>query len=179
MACPHAKRCTLHDQLGTRSALTVWQTLFCESGFDRCVRYRLTLAGAFVPLVAGIYWRRANAGGGKAIVFNTITVSDGISMGTEGMKYSLVSREVIADSIELTMRGHCYDALVGVAGCDKSLPGMMMAMLRLNVPSIFIYGGSILPGTFRGKQVTVRDLPQREHIDVPVRESLIVELYSK
>jgi dihydroxy-acid dehydratase len=90
--------------------------------------------------------------------FCTITVTDGIAMGHEGMKSSLVSREVIADSVELTMRGHCYDALVGLAGCDKSLPGMMMAMLRLNVPSIFIYGGSILPGSFRGQPVTVQDL---------------------
>jgi dihydroxy-acid dehydratase len=85
-------------------------------------------------------------------------VTDGIAMGHQGMKSSLVSREVIADSVELTMRGHCYDALVGLAGCDKSLPGMMMAMLRLNVPSIFIYGGSILPGSFRGQPVTVQDL---------------------
>ncbi|MFC3693648.1 dihydroxy-acid dehydratase [Chenggangzhangella methanolivorans] len=90
--------------------------------------------------------------------FCTITVTDGIAMGHEGMKSSLASREVIADSVELTMRGHCYDALVGLAGCDKSLPGMMMAMVRLNVPSIFIYGGSILPGTFRGQQVTVQDM---------------------
>lgn len=90
--------------------------------------------------------------------FCTITVTDGIAMGHEGMKSSLVSREVIADSVELTMRGHCYDALVGLAGCDKSLPGMMMAMIRLNVPSVFIYGGSILPGTFKGKPVTVQDV---------------------
>src|SRR3954463_6015579 len=90
--------------------------------------------------------------------FTTITVTDGIAMGHAGMKASLISREVIADSVELTMRGHCYDALVGLAGCDKSLPGMMMAMLRLNVPSIFIYGGSILPGSFRGHPVTVQDL---------------------
>ena len=90
--------------------------------------------------------------------FCTITVTDGIAMGHEGMKSSLASREVIADSVELTMRGHCYDALVGLAGCDKSLPGMMMSMVRLNVPSIFIYGGSILPGTYRGQQVTVQDL---------------------
>ncbi len=90
--------------------------------------------------------------------FCTITVTDGIAMGHQGMKASLVSREVIADSVELTMRGHCYDGLVGLAGCDKSLPGMMMSMVRLNVPSIFIYGGSILPGTFRGKPVTVQDL---------------------
>ena len=90
--------------------------------------------------------------------FCTITVTDGIAMGHEGMKSSLASREVIADSVELTMRGHCYDALVGLAGCDKSLPGMMMAMVRLNVPSVFLYGGSILPGNFRGQQVTVQDL---------------------
>ncbi len=90
--------------------------------------------------------------------FTTITVTDGIAMGHEGMKSSLPSREVIADSVELTMRGHCYDALVGLAGCDKSLPGMMMAMCRLNVPSVFIYGGSILPGIFRGKPVTVQDV---------------------
>jgi dihydroxy-acid dehydratase len=90
--------------------------------------------------------------------FCTITVTDGIAMGHAGMKASLPSREIIADSVELSMRGHAYDALVGLAGCDKSLPGMMMAMVRLNVPSIFIYGGSILPGTFRGKQVTVQDL---------------------
>jgi dihydroxy-acid dehydratase len=90
--------------------------------------------------------------------FCTITVTDGIAMGHQGMKSSLVSRECIADSIELTMRGHCYDAMVGLAGCDKSLPGMMMAMLRLNVPSVFLYGGSILPGKFRGKEVTVVDV---------------------
>jgi len=87
--------------------------------------------------------------------FATITVTDGIAMGHEGMRSSLVSREVIADSVELTMRGHCYDALVGLAGCDKSLPGMMMAMVRLNVPSVFMYGGSILPGKFRGENVDV------------------------
>jgi dihydroxy-acid dehydratase len=90
--------------------------------------------------------------------FVTITVTDGIAMGHQGMKSSLVSREVIADSVELTMRGHGYDALVGLAGCDKSLPGMMMAMCRLNVPSVFIYGGSILPGTFKGRDVTVVDV---------------------
>jgi dihydroxy-acid dehydratase len=90
--------------------------------------------------------------------FTTITVTDGIAMGHQGMKSSLVSREVIADSVELTMRGHCYDALVGLAGCDKSLPGMMMAMLRLNVPSVFMYGGSIMPGRHRGRDVTVLDV---------------------
>ena len=97
-------------------------------------------------------------GGGMPRRFNTITVTDGIAMGHQGMKSSLVSREVIADSIELSVRGHCYDALVGFAGCDKSLPGMMMAMLRLNVPSIFVYGGSILPGHFDGHDVTVKDV---------------------
>ena len=85
-------------------------------------------------------------------------MTDGIAMGHAGMKASLPSREVIADSVELTMRGHAYDALVGLAGCDKSLPGMMMAMCRLNVPSIFIYGGSILPGTFKGQPVTIQDV---------------------
>src|ERR1043166_3477028 len=98
------------------------------------------------------------AGGGTPREFCPITVPDGIAMGHGGMKASLPSREVIADSVELTMRGHGYDALVGLAGCDKSLPGMMMAMCRLNVPSIFIYGGSILPGRFRGKDVTVQDM---------------------
>ena len=90
--------------------------------------------------------------------FCTITVTDGIAMGHQGMKSSLVSREVIADSTELTVRGHCYDALVGLAGCDKSLPGLMMAMCRLNVPSVFMYGGSILPGRYKGKDVTVVDV---------------------
>ncbi|MFO0988569.1 MAG: dihydroxy-acid dehydratase [Alphaproteobacteria bacterium] len=98
------------------------------------------------------------AAGGTPREFTTITVTDGIAMGHEGMKSSLVSRDLIADSVELTMRGHCYDALVGLAGCDKSLPGLMMAMVRLNVPSVFVYGGSILPGKFRGKDVTVVDI---------------------
>ncbi|WP_425229619.1 dihydroxy-acid dehydratase [Sphingomonas sp.] len=98
------------------------------------------------------------ANGGMPRRFNTITVTDGIAMGHQGMKASLVSREVIADSVELSVRGHCYDALVGFAGCDKSLPGMMMAMLRLNVPSIFVYGGSILPGRFEDRDVTVVDV---------------------
>jgi dihydroxy-acid dehydratase len=97
-------------------------------------------------------------GGGMPRRFNTITVTDGIAMGHQGMKSSLVSREVIADSVELSVRGHCYDALVGFAGCDKSLPGIMMAMLRLNVPSIFVYGGSILPGRHHNKDVTVKDV---------------------
>ena len=98
------------------------------------------------------------AAGGTPREFTTITVTDGIAMGHAGMKASLVSREVIADSVELSVRGHCYDALVGLAGCDKTLPGLMMAMLRLNVPSVFLYGGSILPGRFRGKDVTVLDV---------------------
>ncbi len=97
-------------------------------------------------------------GGGMPRRFNTITVTDGIAMGHQGMKSSLVSREVIADSVELSVRGHCYDALVGFAGCDKSLPGMMMAMLRLDVPSIFVYGGSILPGRYHDRDVTVVDV---------------------
>jgi dihydroxy-acid dehydratase len=96
--------------------------------------------------------------GGTPREFTTITVTDGIAMGHQGMKSSLVSREVIADSVELTMRGHSYDAIVGLAGCDKSLPGMMMSMLRLNVPAVFMYGGSILPGKFKGRDVTVVDV---------------------
>jgi len=98
------------------------------------------------------------AAGGTPREFCTITVTDGIAMGHAGMRASLPSREVIADSIELTVRGHSYDALIGVAGCDKSQPGMMMAMCRLNVPAIFIYGGSILPGTFKGRPVTIQDV---------------------
>ena len=98
------------------------------------------------------------AAGGTPREFTTITVTDGIAMGHAGMKSSLVSREIIADSVELTMRGHSYDALVGLAGCDKSLPGLMMAMLRLNVPSVFMYGGSILPGRFQGRDVTIVDV---------------------
>jgi dihydroxy-acid dehydratase len=96
--------------------------------------------------------------GGTPREFVTIAVSDGIAMGHEGMKASLVSREIIADSVELMMHAHGYDALVGLAGCDKSLPGMMMAMARLNLPSIFLYGGTIMPGNFRGKKVTIQDV---------------------
>ncbi len=96
--------------------------------------------------------------GGTPREFTTITVTDGIAMGHEAMKASLVSREVIADSVELSVRGHCYDGLVGLAGCDKSLPGLMMSMVRLNVPSVFIYGGSILPGQYMGKDVTIVDV---------------------
>ncbi|WP_333816877.1 dihydroxy-acid dehydratase [Tabrizicola sp.] len=97
-------------------------------------------------------------GGGTPREFTTITVTDGIAMGHEGMRSSLASRDAIADTVELTMRGHCYDAIVGLAGCDKSLPGMMMAMVRLNVPSVFIYGGSILPGRYNGQDLTVQDM---------------------
>jgi dihydroxy-acid dehydratase len=96
--------------------------------------------------------------GGTPREFCTITVTDGIAMGHAGMYASLPSRDLIADSVELTIRGHGYDAIVGLAGCDKSLPGMMMAMVRMNVPSIFIYGGSILPGTWRGQPITVQDM---------------------
>jgi dihydroxy-acid dehydratase len=105
-------------------------------------------------------WAREGvlAAGGTPFRFNTITVTDGIAMGHQGMKSSLVSREVIADSVELSVRGHCYDALVAFAGCDKSLPGMMMAMLRLNVPAIFVYGGSILPGRYEGRDINVKDM---------------------
>jgi len=97
-------------------------------------------------------------GGATPREFSTIAVSDGIAMGHEGMKSSLVSREVIADSIELMVRAHQYDALVGIAGCDKSLPGTMMAMARLNIPSIFVYGGTIMPGILDGKELTVVDV---------------------
>jgi dihydroxy-acid dehydratase len=96
--------------------------------------------------------------GGTPREFVTIAVSDGIAMGHEGMKASLVSREIIADSVELMMHAHGYDALVGLAGCDKSLPGMLMAMGRLNLPSIFLYGGTILPGKFKGRDVTIQDV---------------------
>src|ERR1700692_4069001 len=107
---------------------------------------------------ANVVAEGVKAAGGRPREFCPITVTDGIAMGHEGMRSSLVSREVIADSVELTMRGHGYDALVCVAGCDKSLPGMMMVMCRINVPSIFICGGSILPGTFKGRPVTVQDV---------------------
>jgi dihydroxy-acid dehydratase len=107
---------------------------------------------------AQVVKKGVKAAGGTPREFTTITVTDGIAMGHAGMKSSLISREIIADSVELTMRGHCYDALVGLAGCDKSLPGLMMAMVRLNVPSVFIYGGSILPGRLHGRDITVQDV---------------------
>ena len=100
----------------------------------------------------------AKDGGCTPREFTTIAVSDGIAMGHEGMRASLVSREIIADSIEVMMRAHQYDGIVGISGCDKSLPGTMMAMARLNLPSIFVYGGTILPGSWNGKQVTIQDV---------------------
>ncbi|MGE3152897.1 MAG: dihydroxy-acid dehydratase [Nitrospiraceae bacterium] len=96
--------------------------------------------------------------GGTPIEYNTIAVSDGIAMGTEGMKASLISREVIADSIELVARGHLFDAVVALSGCDKTIPGTVMALARLNVPSLMLYGGSIMPGTFQGHNVTIQDV---------------------
>ncbi len=111
-----------------------------------------------LPKQAGFAKTGVRQGGGTPFGVSTITVTDGIAMGHQGMKSSLVSREVIADSVELSVRGHCYDAIVGIAGCDKSLPGLMMAMCRLNVPSVFMYGGSILPGRFKGKDVTIIDV---------------------
>src|SRR5438445_6643901 len=98
------------------------------------------------------------AAGGTPMEFNTIAISDGVTMGTEGMKASLVSREVIADSIELVGRGHMFDAVVALVGCDKTMPGAAMALIRLNVPGIVLYGGSIAPGHFKGKDVTVGDV---------------------
>lgn len=98
------------------------------------------------------------AAGGTPIEYNTIAVSDGISMGTEGMKASLISREVIADSIELVARGHLFDAVVALSGCDKTIPGTVMALSRLNLPSLMLYGGSIMPGRFQGHDVTIQDV---------------------
>ena len=98
------------------------------------------------------------AAGGTPFEFNTIAVSDGITMGTEGMKASLISREVIADSIELAARGYCFDGLVVLSGCDKTIPGTVMALSRLNRPSLMLYGGSVMPGRFRGKDVTIQDV---------------------
>src|SRR6476660_2959177 len=98
------------------------------------------------------------AAGGTPIEYNTIAVSDGISMGTEGMKASLISREVIADSIELVARGHLFDGVVALSGCDKTIPGTVMALARLNVPAVMLYGGSIAPGRFHGQDVTIQDV---------------------
>jgi dihydroxy-acid dehydratase len=111
-----------------------------------------------LPRQAVIVKQAVKDNGGLPFGIHTITVTDGIAMGHQGMKSSLVSREVIADSVEVSVRGHCYDAIVGIAGCDKSLPGMMMAMVRLNIPSVFMYGGSILPGKHNGKDVTIVDV---------------------
>jgi dihydroxy-acid dehydratase len=97
----------------------------------------------------------ANAAGGKAVIFNTITISDGISMGTEGMKYSLVSREVIADSIETVIGCEGFDGFVAIGGCDKNMPGCMLAIARLNRPAVFVYGGTILPGCLNGRNLDI------------------------
>ena len=123
------------------------------STWNEAAPYNINLMKQAQSVKKGVH-----SAGGTPREFCTITVTDGIAMGHEGMKSSLVSRDVIADSTELTVRGHCYDALVGIAGCDKSLPGLMMSMVRLNVPRVFIYGGSILPGRFNGKDVTVVDV---------------------
>src|ERR671937_415121 len=98
------------------------------------------------------------AAGGTPLEYNTIAISDGITMGTEGMKTSLVSREVIADSIELVARGHLFDAVVALSGCDKTIPGTVMALARLDVPALMVYGGSIAPGRFRDRDVTIQDV---------------------
>src|SRR2546427_5260957 len=98
------------------------------------------------------------AAGGTPMEFNTISISDGVTMGTEGMKASLVSREIIADSIELVGRGHMFDALVALVGCDKTIPGAAMALLRLDIPGLVLYGGSIAPGRFEGRDVTIQDV---------------------
>jgi len=121
----------------------------------------VTTDGEMTPCNMGLRAQAAFAkqgiaeAGGTAREFTTISVSDGISMQHQGMKFSLLSREIIADSVEAVVRGHVYDALIGFGGCDKTLPGLMMAMVRLNIPSLFVYGGSKLPGTWRGKDVTV------------------------
>ena len=117
-----------------------------------------TPCNVHLPALAAEAKRGVSDGGATPREFSTIAVSDGIAMGHEGMKSSLVSREVIADSIELMVRAHQYDALVGIAGCDKSLPGTMMAMARLDVPSVFVYGGTIMPGMLDGRELTVVDV---------------------
>src|SRR3989442_3598458 len=98
------------------------------------------------------------AAGGTAVEFNTIAISDGITMGTEGMRTSLVSREIIADSIELVARGYLLDGIVAISGCDKTIPGTVMALARLDLPSLMVYGGSIMPGEFEGRPVTIQDV---------------------
>src|SRR5258705_8332647 len=116
----------------------------------RCTFRRRRLAE---PVKDGV-----RAAGGTPMEYNTIAISDGITMGTEGMKTSLVSRELIADSIELVARGHMFDAVVALSGCDKTIPGCVMALARLDVPSLMLYGGSIAPGRFKGKDVTIQDV---------------------
>src|SRR5437763_2890063 len=113
--------------------------------------YNLRKLAAFVK-------EGVRAAGGTPMEFNTIAISDGVTMGTEGMKASLVSREVIADSIELVGRGHMFDGVVALVGCDKTIPGAAMALIRLNVPAFLLYGGSIAPGHFKGKDVTILDV---------------------
>src|SRR4026208_1433774 len=98
------------------------------------------------------------AAGGTPMEFNTIAISDGVTMGTEGMKTSLISREVIADSIELVARGHMFDGVVALVACDKTIPGAAMALLRLNIPGIVLYGGSILPGRHNGRDISIQDV---------------------
>ncbi|MFZ0890727.1 MAG: dihydroxy-acid dehydratase, partial [Candidatus Binataceae bacterium] len=102
--------------------------------------------------------RGVRAAGGTPIEFNTIAVSDGIAMGTEGMRASLISREVVADSIELVVRGHLFDGVIALSGCDKTIPGTVMALARLDLPSLMIYGGSIQPGKYEGRDVTIQDV---------------------
>src|SRR5260370_23517750 len=98
------------------------------------------------------------AAGGTPMEFNTVSISDGVTMGTEGMKASLISREIIADSIELVGRGYLFDGMVAMVGCDKTIPGAAMALIRLNIPSLILYGGSIAPGHFHGRDVTIQDV---------------------
>src|SRR3982750_3703626 len=108
--------------------------------------------------LAGDVARGIREAGGTPMEFNTIAISDGITMGTEGMKTSLVSREVIADSIELVTRGHMFDGIVALVACDKTIPGAAMALLRLNVPSVVLYGGTMLPGHYKGRDITIQDV---------------------
>ena len=108
--------------------------------------------------IAGFVKEGIRRAGGTPQELNTISISDGVTMGTEGMKTSLVSREVIADSVELVARGHMFDAVVGIGACDKTLPGLALALARLDVPGILLYSGSILPGDFHGKEVTIRSI---------------------
>src|SRR5437763_5961109 len=108
--------------------------------------------------LAGRVKEGIRAAGGTPMEFNTIAISDGVTMGTEGMKASLVSREIIADSIELVARGHMFDGVVALVACDKTIPGAAMALLRLNIPGVILYGGTILPGKYKGKDVTIQDV---------------------